>query len=153
MSSTARTVRALAALAALAGVVFGLLVCGAGTGPAGTAVAGPAAGVTEAAVPDGVTAAGMAAGAAQAVAAEAGAPGSGAGRVPGCGEGHTADGAARPATPPRPSGFGELLPTLAGERAAGGFCGADQVIRELLPGPEPPELVPPSPVELSILRV
>ncbi|MER7956820.1 hypothetical protein [Streptomyces sp. NPDC096030] len=144
MSSTARTVRALAALAALMGVVFGLLVCGAGTASAsaGPAVgpAGPAVGPAGApAVPGGSEAA---------VPADAGA-----GRVPGCGEGHTTDGAARPATPPRPNGFGELLPTLAGERAAGGFCGADQVIRELLPGPEPPELVPPSPVELSILRV
>ncbi|MFE5614983.1 hypothetical protein [Streptomyces sp. NPDC056524] len=146
MSSTARTVRALAALAALMGVVFGLLVCGAGTGS--TAVAGPVAGASEA-----VHADAAAAGAAEAGAAVAGAAEAGAGRVPGCGEGHTADGAARPATPPRPNGFGELLPTLAGERAAGGFCGADQVIRELLPGPEPPELVPPSPVELSILRV
>ncbi|MFD0147252.1 MULTISPECIES: hypothetical protein [unclassified Streptomyces] len=145
MSSTARTVRALAALAALMGVVFGLLVCGAGTA---SASAGPVAGASEAALADAAAAGAVEAGAAVAGAAEAGA-----GRVPGCGEGHTADGAARPATPPRPNGFGELLPTLAGERAAGGLCGADQVIRELLPGPEPPELVPPSPVELSILRV
>ncbi|MFD3941734.1 hypothetical protein [Streptomyces sp. NPDC058579] len=73
---------------------------------------------------------------------------------PGCGQGKSVDGAARPATPPRPSGFGELLPVLAGERAAGaGAWGCDQDICELSPGPEPPELVPPSPVELSILRV
>ncbi|MEU9705550.1 hypothetical protein [Streptomyces sp. NPDC047981] len=73
---------------------------------------------------------------------------------PGCGQGTSVDGAARPATPPRPSGFGELLPALAGERAAGaGAWGCDQDIRESAPGPEPPELVPPSPVELSILRV
>ncbi|MCT4357183.1 hypothetical protein M5362_29145 [Streptomyces sp. Je 1-79] len=124
-----RTVRALAALAALAGVVFGILACGTTTAVAGTAVAGTAVAGT-------------------AVVAEAGTT-----RAPGCGEGHTADGAARPATPPRPNGFGELLPTLTGERTAGGVCGGDQAVRALLPGPEPPVLVPPSPVELSILRV
>ncbi|MFF5934811.1 hypothetical protein [Streptomyces sp. NPDC012508] len=96
---------------------------------------------------------GCGAGTAVASLPEAAAPVAAGSVTPGCGQGHAVDGAARPATPPRPNGFGELLPTLAGERAAGGVCGADQVIRELLPGPEPPELVPPSPVELSILRV
>lgn len=72
---------------------------------------------------------------------------------PGCGQGHTVDGAAGPATPPRPNGFGELLPALAGERTVGDVWGAEPARRDPLPGPEPPELVPLSPVELSILRV
>ncbi|MET9433705.1 hypothetical protein [Streptomyces sp. NPDC006551] len=80
------------------------------------------------------------------VVVDAGAP------SPGCGQGH-ADGAARPATPPRPNGFGELLPVLAAERPADGAWAGGQDIRDLLPGPEPPELVPPSPMDLSILRV
>ncbi|WP_137994400.1 hypothetical protein [Streptomyces vilmorinianum] len=76
-----------------------------------------------------------------------------AGIPPGCGQGHTDDGAARPATPPRPTGFGELLPALTGERTACGVWGGDGGVRDPAPGPEPPELVPLSPVELSILRV
>lgn len=72
----------------------------------------------------------------------------------GCGEGHLRDeGAAGPVVPPRPNGFGELLPALAGTRAAGGEWGAAVDVPDPAPGPEPPELVPPSPVELSILRV
>ncbi|MDT9691795.1 hypothetical protein Q5762_26340 [Streptomyces sp. P9(2023)] len=121
-----RTARALAALAALVGVVFGVLGCGART----SAVVAESSPV---------------------VASSAVVVGSG---VPGCGQSHAVDGAARPATPPRPNGFGDLLPTLAGERASGaGTWGCDQAIRALVPGPEPPELVPQSPVELSILRV
>ncbi|MGW6568515.1 hypothetical protein [Streptomyces sp. NPDC054975] len=124
MSSTARTVRALAALAALLAVVLGVLGCG-GARTAVAAESSPAAVVT------------VAGSASQ-----------------GCGQSHAVDGATRPATPPRPSGFGELLPTLAAERTTGAEAwGCDQAIRALLPGPEPPELVPPSPVELSILRV
>ncbi|MGW0467568.1 hypothetical protein ACWDX6_20180 [Streptomyces sp. NPDC003027] len=118
-----RTLRAPAAFAAVVGVLLGLLVCG--TTPA---VGSPAVAST-------------------AVVVDAGAP------SPGCDQGHAADGAARPATPPRPNGFGELLPVLAAERPADGAWGGDQDIRDLLPGPEPPELVPPSPMELSILRV
>ncbi|MFG2640815.1 hypothetical protein ACGFYP_07560 [Streptomyces sp. NPDC048370] len=125
-----RTARPLAALAALVGVVLGVLGCGS-TGMAG--VAGAAGASAPERVPVLV-----------AVANEA----------PGCGQSHAVEGAGRPATPPRPNGFGELLPTLAAERTAGaGVWGCDQAVRELIPGPEPPELVPPSPVELSILRV
>ncbi|MET9376366.1 hypothetical protein ABZX98_19815 [Streptomyces sp. NPDC002992] len=77
-----------------------------------------------------------------------------AGASPGCGQGHPGDeGAAGPVVPPRPNGFGDLLPALAGERAAGGDGCADVDLTDPAPGPEPPELVPPSPVELSILRV
>ncbi|MFF6775865.1 hypothetical protein ACFY8W_20200 [Streptomyces sp. NPDC012637] len=118
------TLRATAALAALVGLVLGLLVCGAAAGvPAGTA-------------------------AGKAPAAATGPAG------PGCGQGHGGDeGAAAPAVPPRPHGFGELLPALAGERTPCGGRGADQDVADAVPGPEPPELVAPSPVELSVLRV
>ncbi|MFJ8667757.1 hypothetical protein [Streptomyces sp. NPDC093600] len=123
-----RTLRAPAAFAAVVGVLLGLLVCGTTPAVASSVVASAGAPST-------------------AVVVDAGAP------SPGCDQGHTSDGAARPATPPRPNGFGELLPVLAAERPAEGAFGGDQDIRDLLPGPEPPELVPPSPMELSILRV
>ncbi|MFI8290195.1 hypothetical protein EAO71_18170 [Streptomyces sp. ms191] len=141
-----RTARALAALAALVGLVLGALVCGAG--PAAAVTAPTAAAPADVARPAAPTPARPAAEVTDAQVMTAGG-----GASPGCGERHDADGAARPATPPRPAGFGELLPQLAGARAADGGWGADQVGRDLLPGPEPPELVPPSPVELSILRV
>ncbi|MFF5974831.1 hypothetical protein ACFY7C_25280 [Streptomyces sp. NPDC012769] len=73
---------------------------------------------------------------------------------PGCGQGHGGDeGAAGPAVPPRSHGFGELLPVPAADRAPWGCWGGDQDVRETAPGPSPPERVPPSPMELSILRV
>ncbi|MER7517022.1 hypothetical protein [Streptomyces sp. NPDC126499] len=115
-----RTARALAAFAALAGLVLGLVVCGA-------AVAAPAGTIQVAA------------------------PGS---ANPGCGEGHGGDeGAAGPAVPPRSHGLGELLSALAADRSSCGGWGGDADVRETVPGPAPPGLVPPSPVELSILRV
>ncbi|MFD3331342.1 hypothetical protein ACFWV1_01610 [Streptomyces sp. NPDC058700] len=113
-----RTTRALAAFAALAGLVLGLLVCGA------AAQAAPAPGP-------------LLVGAA----------------VPGCDPGHPADeGAAGPAVPPRAHGVAELLPALAADRTP---CGArpDPDVRAAAPGREPPARVPPSPVELSVLRV
>ncbi|MFI8824040.1 hypothetical protein [Streptomyces sp. NPDC053431] len=80
----------------------------------------------------------------------AGAPADG----PGCDRGHGgAEGAAAPAVPPRPHGFGDLLPAPAGARTPCGGWGAEQDAAEAPPGPEPPALAPPSPVELSILRV
>ncbi|MFD5328140.1 hypothetical protein [Streptomyces sp. NPDC127092] len=134
------TPRATAALAALVGLVLGLLVCGAAAGaPAGASAGAPAVRAVQAGhevragdVPLAAT-------------APAG---------PGCGQGHGGEeGAATPAVPPRPHGFGELLPALAGERTPCGGWGADQDVADAVPGPEPPELVPPSPVELSVLRV
>ncbi|MEV6331368.1 hypothetical protein [Streptomyces sp. NPDC051909] len=74
--------------------------------------------------------------------------------APGCGESHGAEeGAAAPAVPPRGHAFGELLPALAEERMPCGGWGADQEVMDVRAGRAPPELVPPSPVELSILRV
>ncbi|GAA2790239.1 hypothetical protein [Streptomyces showdoensis] len=116
-----RTARALLAFAALAGLVLGLVVCGAATPPP---VAGPPV---------------------------AGAPAPGA---PGCGQGHPADeGAAGPVVPPRSHGFGELLPALLGARGGCATWAVDEGPAEATRGREPPALVPPSPVELSILRV
>lgn len=113
-----RTARALAAFAALAGLVLGLVVCGAAAPPPvpGPVVAGAAA--------------------------------------PGCGQGHPADeGAAGPVVPPRAHGFGELLPALVGAREGCADGALDEGPAEATRGREPPALVAPSPVELSILRV
>ncbi|MFF1511714.1 hypothetical protein [Streptomyces sp. NPDC058326] len=75
--------------------------------------------------------------------------------VPGCDPGHPADeGAAGPVVPPRAPGFAELLPALAADRTPP--CGVRQPEpdgRAASPGGEPPARVPPSPVELSVLRV
>ncbi|MFE9737841.1 hypothetical protein [Streptomyces sp. NPDC006477] len=74
--------------------------------------------------------------------------------VPGCDPGHPAgEGAAAPVVPPRAHAFAELLPALAADRTP---CGARQPEpdgRAVSPGREPPARVPPSPVELSVLRV
>lgn len=113
-------VRALAAFAALAGLVLGLVVCGAVS--AAAPEAGPA-----------VASAGPAS--------------------PGCGQSHGDEGAAAPAVPPRGHAFGELLPALAGDRTPCGGWGADQDVADVRAGRAPPALVPPSPMELSILRV
>ncbi|MFJ9827086.1 hypothetical protein ACIRSU_22380 [Streptomyces sp. NPDC101160] len=76
-----------------------------------------------------------------------------AGPGPGCGQSHGDEGARAPAVPPRAHGFGELLPVLAAERTPCGGWGADQDAVDARAGRAPPELVAPSPVELSILRV
>lgn len=118
MPPATRTARALAAFAALAGLVLGLVVCGAATPPAapGPAVAGAV--------------------------------------TPGCGQGDPAgEGAAGPVVPPRAQGFGELLPALLEARDGCAGLAADEGPAEATRGREPPALVPPSPVELSILRV
>ncbi|MGW5420083.1 hypothetical protein [Streptomyces sp. NPDC003943] len=117
----APALRALAAFAALAGLVLGLVVCGAAAASepvreTSAATAGPAS--------------------------------------PGCGQSHGGDeGARAPAVPPRAHGFGELLPVLVTERTPCGGWGADQDAVDVRAGRAPPELVAPSPVELSILRV
>ncbi|MER8042466.1 hypothetical protein [Streptomyces sp. NPDC094032] len=73
---------------------------------------------------------------------------------PGCGQGHPADdGAAGPVVPPRAHGFGELLPALMGARDGCADGAVDEDPAEATRGREPPALAPPSPVELSILRV
>ncbi|MFJ4336554.1 hypothetical protein [Streptomyces sp. NPDC088915] len=122
------TTRAPAAFAAVLGVVLGLLVWGAsGERAASAASAGPAVSVVSA-------------------------PGA---AVPGCDPGRPAEaGADGPVVPPRAHGFAELLPALAADRVPGG---ARTVVaagaRAAAPGREPPDLVAPSPVELSVLRV
>ncbi|MFF4870542.1 hypothetical protein ACIPQA_18650 [Streptomyces sp. NPDC090109] len=74
--------------------------------------------------------------------------------VPGCDPVRPAEaGADGPVVPPRAHGFAELLPALAADRAPGGGRPGDAAGRKPAPGREPPDLVPPSPVELSVLRV
>ncbi|WP_411070661.1 hypothetical protein [Streptomyces sp. cmx-4-25] len=122
-----RTTRAPAAFAALLGLVLGLLVWGvAGERTTSAASVAPVVSVVSA-------------------------PGA---AVPGCDPGRPAEaGADGPVVPPRAHGFTELLPALAADRAPGGVRAVDAAGREPAPGREPPELVPPSPVELSVLRV
>ncbi|MFF1699260.1 hypothetical protein ACFVXC_37470 [Streptomyces sp. NPDC058257] len=73
--------------------------------------------------------------------------------VPGCGKGGQRDDGGRPAAPPRPSSAHELLPALYEAHAATGTWGADQAVLAVTPGRAPPALAPPSPIELSVLRV
>ncbi|MEU3077491.1 hypothetical protein [Streptomyces laurentii] len=167
-----RTHRAPAAFAALVGLVLGLLMCEAGavaharqTAAAAVSVGGFATG----------SAADSAAGAAEradlthradrtGLSVRTGLSGRYAetvdvpdapGRAPGCGRGHGGGkGAMTPGVPPRTPAPGELLsvPSAADRAACGGWGeGLDGL--EPAPGPDPPELVPPSPLELSILRV
>ncbi|WJV47740.1 hypothetical protein [Streptomyces flavofungini] len=73
--------------------------------------------------------------------------------VPGCGQGGDKGDVQRPAAPPRSPTSYELLPALYDTRA--GTCSwvADQAFLILSPGRAPPALVPPSPMDLSVLRV
>ncbi|MFG3507156.1 hypothetical protein ACGF5F_16815 [Streptomyces sp. NPDC047821] len=131
--------------AAAALVLLGaLLVCGPGAGEGvGAGVgrsagqdAGPGAGQAPAQAPahDVVTAAG---------AQE---------RAPGCGPADDEGGLA-PAVPPRPGTACELLPALYAARAAAGAWGVDEPALDVRPERGPPPLAPPSPLDLSILRV
>ncbi|MFF4169719.1 hypothetical protein [Streptomyces sp. NPDC001744] len=125
-----RTTRAPAAFAALLGLVLGLLACGAfaRTEPAGAPHAEDAVTVAVVSAP--------------------GAP------VPGCDPGRSAGGTDEPLVPPRAHGFAELLPALAADRVPCGVRPVDAAAgARPMPGREPPTRVPPSPVELSVLRV
>ncbi|GAA1905729.1 hypothetical protein GCM10009837_31560 [Streptomyces durmitorensis] len=73
--------------------------------------------------------------------------------VPGCGKGGQQDAGQAPAAPPRSSSAYELLPALHQAHAASGAWGFDQTVPSLTPERGPPPLAPPSPVDLSILRV
>ncbi|MGW2225985.1 hypothetical protein [Streptomyces formicae] len=73
--------------------------------------------------------------------------------APGCGKGGQHDAEQRPASPPRPSSAYELLPALVQAHGTSGSWGADQAVLDKHPVRGPPELEPPSPVDLSILRV
>ncbi|MFK4069645.1 hypothetical protein [Streptomyces sp. NPDC029674] len=76
-----------------------------------------------------------------------------AGGTPGCGKGSPQDADHVPGTPARSGTSYELLPALYDAHAATGACGAGQVVLPLSPVRAPPALDPPSPMELSVLRV
>ncbi|MFG2498163.1 hypothetical protein ACGFSB_08080 [Streptomyces sp. NPDC048441] len=73
--------------------------------------------------------------------------------VPGCGKGGQQDSGGRPVAPPRPSSAHELLPALYEAHTETRSWGADQAVLAVAPGRAPPALAPPSPMELSVLRV
>ncbi len=147
-----RTTRAPAAFAALLGLVLGLLV--GGVQGEWTVSAGPAVGAVVSAFAGSVASV-VSAPVGPVASASAGSSGSAPGAgVPGCDPGRSVvAGADGPVVPPRAHGFAELLPALAADRAAGGVRCAVADGPEPAPGREPPDLVPPSPVELSVLRV
>ncbi|MEV0255187.1 hypothetical protein AB0H82_13115 [Streptomyces sp. NPDC050732] len=72
---------------------------------------------------------------------------------PGCGKGADRDADQAPGTPQRPGAAYELLPALYDARAGSGSWGADQAVLLETPGRAPPALTPPSPIDLSVLRV
>ncbi|MEU3451165.1 hypothetical protein AB0H29_28660 [Streptomyces thermolilacinus] len=77
------------------------------------------------------------------------------GRPPGCrDDSGTRDGGLAPAAPPRTLTPGDLLPAPHDARG-GGCCAGWAASEPAAAGPEraPPGLVPPSPMDLSILRV
>ncbi|MEV7197498.1 hypothetical protein AB0N81_37750 [Streptomyces sp. NPDC093510] len=76
-----------------------------------------------------------------------------AGATPGCGKGSPQDADHVPGTPARSGSSYELLPALYDAHAATGACAVDHVVTPPLPGRAPPALDPPSPMELSVLRV
>ncbi|MEU2184100.1 hypothetical protein [Streptomyces thermolilacinus] len=83
------------------------------------------------------------------------APAHGEGRPPGCrDDSGTRDGGLAPAAPPRTLTLGDLLPAPHDARGGGG-CAGWAAFEPAAMGPEraPPGLVPPSPMDLSILRV
>ncbi|MFD4482640.1 hypothetical protein ACFWPU_41920 [Streptomyces sp. NPDC058471] len=73
--------------------------------------------------------------------------------VPGCGKGGQRDAGQAPAAPPRSTSSYELLPALHQAHAASGAWGVGQTVPSLTPERGPPPLTPPSPVDLSVLRV
>ncbi|MFE0176790.1 hypothetical protein ACFWZ2_31230 [Streptomyces sp. NPDC059002] len=73
--------------------------------------------------------------------------------VPGCGKGGRQDADHVPATPARSGTSYELLPALYDAHAAPGAWGVDQAVLTMAPGRAPPALDPPSPMDLSVLRV
>ncbi|MFI6092538.1 hypothetical protein [Streptomyces sp. NPDC051218] len=73
--------------------------------------------------------------------------------APGCGKGGQQDAGQVPAAPPRSSSAYELLPALHQAHAASGAWGLGQTVPALTPERGPPPLAPPTPIDLSILRV
>lgn len=74
------------------------------------------------------------------------------GQAPGC-DPLDDEGGLAPAVPPRPGALCELLPALHHARVAAGAWVADETVLDVRPQRGPPPLVPPSPMDLSILRV
>ncbi|MFF3326014.1 hypothetical protein [Streptomyces sp. NPDC002889] len=76
-------------------------------------------------------------------------------QAPGCGKGASDDGnGADPATPVRGGSVCELLPAPhTGHGAPGSAWGLAEPVRAPVPDRGPPPLAPPSPVDLSVLRV
>ncbi|MEU7024196.1 hypothetical protein ABZ990_26590 [Streptomyces sp. NPDC046203] len=158
-----RTLRAPAVFAALAGLVLGLLLCGAARGSGSVGGAGGVGGAGSAHHRQ-TAAVAMAAGTGVATGTGSGAVAPEAAvfdvpdaedRVPGCGRGHGAGkGAVTPGVPPRTPGSGGLpSASSAAERTVYGSWAAGADGPAPAPGPDPPERAAPSPLELSILRV
>ncbi|MBT2397247.1 hypothetical protein [Streptomyces sp. ISL-100] len=74
-------------------------------------------------------------------------------REPGCSERHGDGVGSVPAAPGRGGAAYELLPALYDARAGAGSWGADAVVPDLAPDHWPPPVAPPTPMDLSILRV
>ncbi|MGA4849844.1 hypothetical protein ACOBQB_27675 [Streptomyces sp. G5(2025)] len=72
---------------------------------------------------------------------------------PGCGKGGQGETGQAPAAPARSSSAYELLPALYEAHGASGSWTVDKAVLELTPVRGPPPLAPPSPVDLSVLRV
>ncbi|MFE9395751.1 hypothetical protein [Streptomyces flavidovirens] len=72
---------------------------------------------------------------------------------PGCRESHRDGMANVPAAPPRGGAAYELMPALHEARAGAGSWGADALAPHPSPEHRPPPLDPPTPIDLSILRV
>ncbi|MBT2528559.1 hypothetical protein J7E91_24920 [Streptomyces sp. ISL-99] len=72
---------------------------------------------------------------------------------PGCRESHRDGMANTPAAPPRGGAAYELMPALHEARAGAASWGADALAPHPSPEHRPPPLDPPTPIDLSILRV
>ncbi|WP_051820067.1 hypothetical protein [Streptomyces sp. NRRL S-920] len=72
---------------------------------------------------------------------------------PGCGKGGQGDAGQSPVSPPRSSSAHDLLPALYEAHGASGCWSGDQAVLDVTPVRGPPPLAPPSPVDLSVLRV
>ncbi|MEN8650011.1 hypothetical protein ABCR94_05020 [Streptomyces sp. 21So2-11] len=155
--------RGAATVSVLLGALFALLMCsgamaaGSAPGPVGRAAAGVAtaeAAVADAGaafVPGHLPAAAVSAAAPAAVSAALAAVGDR--EVPGCGKSPGEDSGTGSGTPARGSSSYELLHALHDARAASGSWGINDVLPAFTPDPGPPPLDPPSPIDLSVLRV
>ncbi|HET6857116.1 MAG TPA: hypothetical protein VFH94_08480 [Streptomyces sp.] len=74
-------------------------------------------------------------------------------QAPGCGKSPGDDSGTGPGAPARGSSSYELLHVLYDTRAAAGPWGSHGVRPAVTPDPGPPPLDPPSPIDLSVLRV